>query len=146
MYPMLTHAHSGIRWVVLGLLIYAIYNSFSKMNGKKAFSAGDLKINLYALIATHVQFLIGLGLYFISPKVVHGSETMKNSMLRFFAVEHFVMMVIAVILITVGYSKSKRAADDSKAKSTFWYYLIALVIMLAGIPWPFREGLGGAWF
>ena len=143
---MLVHAHSGIRWVVLGLLIYAIINAFSKWQGKKVFDAGDLKKNMFAMVATHLQFVIGLVLYFISPRVTFAEGWMKNTASRFFGMEHFVMMLIAIILISIGYSRSKRAADDKKAKTTFWFYFIALVIMLAGIPWPFRQALGSAWF
>jgi hypothetical protein len=91
--------------------------------------------------------LIGLGLYFISPKVQFTGEVMKSAVGRFYTVEHFSMMLIAVILITVGNAKSKRMADDGKKfKSVFTYFLIALILILVSIPWPFREGLGGSWF
>lgn len=145
MYPMLTHAHSGIRWIVIGLLIYAIYNSFSKMNGKKVFGAGDRKINLFAMAATHLQIILGFVLYTKSPKVINGGD-MSNSLIRFFTIEHMVYMLIAAVLITIGYAWSKRTSDEKKAKIAFWFYLIAFIIILIGIPWPFREELGGAWF
>lgn len=116
------------------------------MGGSKAFTAKDKKLGLFALIFTHSQFLIGLILYFISPKVVFSGAAMKDSALRFFLVEHILLMLVAVALITIGYSKSKKAELDSKKfKLTFWFFIIALVLILAGIPWPFQN-YGTGWF
>jgi len=146
MYPMLQHAHSGLRWVVLILLIMAILNAVSKWNGKTPFTARDKKLNLFALIFTHVQFLIGLVLYFISPKVVFSAQTMGDRLLRYFAVEHISMMLIAIVLITIGYSRAKRHTTDiKKFRATFWFYLIGLIVILIAIPWPF-QGLNTSWF
>lgn len=145
MYNGLLHAHSGLRWVVLILLVAAIYNAFSKKRSGR-WTPKDKKITLFAMVFTHLQLVIGLVLYFISPKVVFSDQTMGDSVLRFFAVEHIVLMLIAIALITVGYSKAKRAISDSKkfgAVATF--YLIGLILILASIPWPFRN-LGAAWF
>lgn len=145
MYNGLSHAHSGLRWVVLILLIAAIYNAFSKKRSAP-WTAKDKKIALFAMIFTHIQFVLGLVLYFKSPKVVFSSETMGDSLLRFYAVEHITLMLVAIALITVGYSKAKRATSDTKkfgAVATF--YLIGLILILASIPWPFRD-LGGTWF
>jgi hypothetical protein len=72
---------------------------------------------------------------------------MEDAAVRFYTMEHLVGMLIAIALITIGYSKSKRAATDAKkfgAIATF--YLIGLILILASIPWPFRENLGGSWF
>ena len=145
MYPMLTHAHSGIRWVVLGLLIYAIYNSFSKWRGNNVFEAGDRKINLFAMAATHLQIILGFVLYTQSPKVMAGGD-MSNSLVRFFTIEHMAYMLIAAVLITIGYAWSKRTSNEKMAKIAFWFYLFAFIIIMIGIPWPFREELGGGWF
>lgn len=137
MYPMLVHSHSGLRWVVLLLLLAAIFNAGTKMGGKASYTDKDKKLGLFALIFSHVQLVIGLVLYFISPKV---------QMFRFFKMEHLAMMIIAIALITVGYSRAKRQTSDAgKFKTTFWFYLIALLAILAGIPWPFM-GYGSAWF
>ncbi len=145
MYEPLKHAHSGLRWIVLILLVVAIVNALMKWQGKKSYTSGDKKLGLFAMTALHIQFLIGLGLYFISPKVIFDAASMKNAMTRFFLVEHSVMMVLAIILITIGYSTAKRAAEDSsKFKKTFIFYLIGLLLILAAIPWPPRFGAG--WF
>jgi membrane protein DedA with SNARE-associated domain len=71
-------------------------------------------------------------------------EAMKQEVTRFFMVEHFTGMLLAIILITVGYVIGKRALPEKSAKIIFWFYTIALLLILAFIPWPFR-GLGGGW-
>jgi len=145
MYNGLLAAHSGLRWVVLILLLAAIFNAFSKKKSG-VWSPKDKKIALFTLIFTHIQLLIGLVLYFQSPKVSFASGVMSESIARFYTVEHISLMLIAIALITVGYSKSKKAATDAKkfgAIATF--YLVGLILILASIPWPFRiEGAG--WF
>ena len=145
MYNGLLHAHSGLRWVVLALLLAAIFNAFAKKkNG--VWTGKDKKITLFAMIFTHLQLVIGLVLYFISPKVSFTEGFMDEPVLRFYAVEHLLTMLAAIVLITLGYSKSKRATNDSKKFSLVaTFYLIGLLLILAGIPWPFRIP-GAGWF
>jgi glucan phosphoethanolaminetransferase (alkaline phosphatase superfamily) len=147
MYKILTSAHSGWRWIVLILLIAAIGKVFMGWRKKSEFTAGDKKLAMFAMIAFHIQWTFGLVLYFISPKVAFVEGFMKNSMLRFYAMEHIVAMTIAFVLITIGHSKSKKETDGTlKFKKIFWFYFIAFIIILASIPWPFRTALGGGWF
>lgn len=146
MYNGLVHAHSGLRWVVLLLLILAIFNAFSKKGKGVEWTDKDKKITLFAMIFTHVQLLIGLVLYFMSPLVQFSEGFMKNPVYRFYSVEHITTMLIAIALITIGYSKSKRATESvKKFKTVATFYLIGLILILAGIPWPFRD-LGAGWF
>ena len=146
-YQILQHLHSINRWVVLVFLILAILTAFQGWSGTKTFTEGDRKKALFAFIFTHVQLVLGLILYFISPYVRHESGVMKDKLLRFYTVEHFVIMLLAIILITIGYSVAKRRATaQSKFRTIGIYYLIGLILILAGIPWPMREGLGGGWY
>lgn len=143
---MLKHAHSGLRWVVLGLLVYAILNAFSK-KGKQTFSAQDAKINSFTTMFSHIQLLLGLAMYFTSAKVVFSDGWMKNASQRFYGMEHLLLMLLAIVLITIGSAKAKRAAtDEEKFKKTYLFFGLGLILILAGIPWPFREALGGGWF
>lgn len=136
-----------MRWIVLIMILIAIVNAVIKMNKGSEYTAADKKWGLYALISTHIQFLVGIILYFISPWVQFGAETMKNAALRFYTVEHISMMILAVALITIGYSKAKRQTEDKKKfKTTFVFFLIGLIVILAAIPWPFRTALGAGWF
>ena len=146
MYDILKHAHSGWRWVVLALLVYAVVNALIKWQSKKPFTPGDRRINLFTLIATHLQLVVGLILYFISPKVQFNAATMKDAALRFFTVEHLTLMLVAIVLITIGNSVAKKAVEDAaKFKKTFIYFLIGLIIILVSIPWPFQN-YGAGWF
>lgn len=149
MYNMLLHAHSGLRWVVLILLVAATFKALLKWRSNAPFTEGDRKLNLFTMISVHVQLLIGLVLYFISPKVVEFSkfgEAMKETVSRFYAVEHLTTMLLAIILITVGYSKSKKAVEENKKfRIAFIFFGIALLLILAGIPWPSRIP-GAGWF
>lgn len=144
MYNMLKHAHSGLRWVLLLALIFAIIKGYQAWKGGQGFSK---KASLFGLIFTHVQLLIGLLLYGVfSPLVSFGEGFMKNSVTRFYTIEHLTIMLLAIILITIGYSRGKRKSNDADAgKSVFTFYLIGLLLILLGIPWPFR-GLGAGWF
>ncbi len=137
MLNIITSAHSGLRYILLILLILAIVDSYSK---KSEVSFEKRGLALGTLIITHIQVLLGFILYFISPKVQFVSEMMKDSVLRFYGVEHITGMLIAVILITIGFSKAKKKGY----KSIFVYYLAALILILVSIPWPFRI-LDGSW-
>ena len=136
----LIRAHSGLRYVVLGLLIAAVAIAYSNWQNNKQ---GDSKIYLFALIATHTQLLIGLVLYTMSPLVNFGE--ISNKVIRFYSIEHVFMMVIAIVLITVGRVRSKKLTGADKHRTVLYFYAMALIIILAAIPWPFRN-LGAAWF
>jgi hypothetical protein len=142
----LSKAHSGWRWILLVLLVAAIVKMHMGWKGKKSFTAGDKKLALFAMIAFHIQFLFGWILYFLSGKVQFGEGWMKNELFRFYGMEHMLMMTIAMVLITMGYSKSKKKDTDvAKFKVIAVFYTIAFVLILASIPWPFRAALLGSW-
>ncbi|MFP8488951.1 cytochrome B [Gracilimonas sp. Q87] len=146
MYTGLLHAHSGLRWILLVLIVWAIIKAISGWMGQKEYQKSDRIAALLALIVTHIQLLIGLVLYFISPKVSFESGVMESTLLRFYTVEHITMMIIAIALITFGFSSAKRLeASLAKHKRVAITYGIGLLIMIASIPWPFR-GLNTGWF
>ncbi len=136
----LQHAHSFIAYAALILLIVASVNALIGMSSNKQFKGSDRKIALFALIFTHIQLLIGLILYFVSPKVkvfaMSMGEIMKNSDLRLYAIEHPLINLIAVVLITIGFSKHKKAATDkAKFKSIAIMYALGTLLILSRIPW-----------
>lgn len=145
MYSFLSHAHSGLRWLLLGFLVLTIIFALSKWIGKKPFWQTHKKFALFTMVFAHVQLILGLILYFISPKVIFSKEAMKDAATRFFLVEHSVMMLISIALITVGYSVAKRQAPEKSSKTIFIIFTIALVVLFLGIPWP-SKGLGTGWF
>ena len=132
MYATLLLLHSLVRYFVLILIIALIVKSFAGWQGKKEFTGGDNKLSLFTLIATHIQFLLGLILYFVSPFVVFGGE--RDATSRYWTMEHISMMLIAVVLITVARSTMKKMSDGpSKFKRLAIFNTIALVIILAAI-------------
>ena len=132
--------HSNWALAVLALLVIAIANSLIGLISKKSYSTVDKKIFLYAVIGAHIQFLLGIVTYMMSPKTQAAMSdfgaAMNNSDLRLYAVEHPLMLLIGIIVITLGFSKAKRAASDtSKFKTIFIYYLIGTILIASRIPW-----------
>ena len=139
----LVSAHSGLRWIALVLLLLAIYNAFTA----KEYEKKHRLVNMFAMISLHTQLLIGLVLYFTSDKVQFIEGWMKSPLLRFYGMEHLAGMLIAIVLVTIGHSKSKKATESSdKFKAIKLWYVLALILILAFIPWPFRTALGAGWF
>lgn len=145
--------HSYLRWIILVLLLASIVKSYSGWKGNKALSAGDKKLWLFTMISAHTTLLIGLILLLFGSMGVFtttlapGTSVMKDDKLRFYWVEHPTMMILAVVLITIGRGQAKKSiADAVKYKKAFWFFLIALLLVLASIPWPFRQAIGRALF
>jgi hypothetical protein len=132
MYTGLLHTHSSLRYVVLIMLLIVIVKSLLGMVNKKPFVKVDNTLSLILLIATHIQFVTGLILYFVSDAVQFGPGAMTDY--RYWTVEHIFSMTIAVVLITVARATSKRMTDDTaKHKRLFIFNTIALVIILITI-------------
>ncbi len=140
--------HSLLRWAIIILLVVNISRSF--INKTKPYSQLDRSWNLRLTIITHINLLVGLYQYFFGVKgfvliKTYGmADVMKNSNLRFWAVEHITGMLIAIVLITIAGSVSKKTfeSDAKKHSKLGWLYLISLLIIVAVVPWPFRHSLG----
>lgn len=147
MYTILVSAHSGLRYVVLLLLVIAIINALLNLKSNQ-YVKKDKMINLFAMIFLHIQLVIGLILYFISPKVQFVKGMMADASLRFFDVEHISLMILAIILITLGRKKAEqREIPSIKHKLILRYYVLGLILIFIAIPWPFTHPtLGAGWF
>lgn len=150
MYTGLLHLHSALRYIILILLIIAIIKAFSGWFGNKAFTSSDQKLSLFTMISVHIQLLIGLILYFISPVVQSAltdmGQAMQDTVLRFWAVEHILTSIIAIALITAGYSTAKRTeVDRTKFMRIAIFYLIGFILIMTAIPWPFNR-VARDWF
>ncbi len=143
----LVHLHNVLRWVVLILLVVALYRHLTGMgNPNKPYSSKDKKTDLFLMISVHIQLLIGLYLWFTRPFGLQNitnsgmGVVMKDPVFRFWAVEHIAGMLIATVLITIGRGFSKKSIPDvQKHKKIFWFFIIALLFILASIPWPGRD-------
>jgi hypothetical protein len=128
--------HSGWAYIALLLLVVAVVSSFAGKLSKKEFTAKDRKITLFALIAIHIQLLIGLIVYFVSPLGFASLGQMSDKALRLTSLEHPVINIIAIALITVGWSKHKKLTTSaSKFKTFSIFYGLGLVLILSKIPW-----------
>lgn len=139
MYEFLKNIHSFLPYLLLPILAVAAVVFLAKSGGKKPFTGGDKALALITLILAHLQLVFGLILYFISPIVdqaLASGELMSNATYRFYGVEHLVTMLLAIILITVGYSRGKRKTENgAKFKTLGIFYLLGLILALLRIPW-----------
>jgi DMSO/TMAO reductase YedYZ heme-binding membrane subunit len=134
----LLHLHNLLRWVILILLLISIFQAFTK---KESIA----KISLFLMISAHITLLLGLYQYFTSEvagfKMIERlggmGAVMKDSFARFWVVEHISTMLIAIILITIG----RRKAKALQYRPALILFLIAFLLIMAGVPWPFREAI-----
>jgi hypothetical protein len=152
MYNGMLHLHSVLRWIILILLLLALYKNFADRKGP--FTAAHMRLGLYLMICADLLLLVGLYQWFVGDwglkSIQHNGfgVVMKNAALRFFAIEHTTGMLIAIILIHLGYAFGKKLVPDAqKHKRILLYFGLALLIILISIPWPFRAvGAGRHWF
>src|ERR1700693_1199055 len=149
MSSILLEVHSILRWVILILLVLSIVQSFIGWIRKRELREADAKLWLFTMISAHTTLLIGLILLFfgrfgiLSTGLPDGVILMKDKFYRFYWIEHPAAMLVATILITIARGiVKKQIADPLKYKRALWLFLLALLIILATIPWPGREIIG----
>ncbi|MFC6098439.1 hypothetical protein ACFPVY_17460 [Flavobacterium qiangtangense] len=138
-YKIILEAHSGIAYVALLTIAIAVINSIIGISAKNEFKPKDRRIALFALIATHIQFVFGLILYFVSPNGLAKIKAVGMGGMqaydRLLALEHPLVNLIAIALITVGWSSHKRADENKKFKKIAVFYALGLILLLSRIPW-----------
>lgn len=143
MHSFILSAHSILRYFILILLIVVIVQSLLGWLNKKPYGATDNRVGLFLFILTHTQFLVGLILYFVSPVVMFSGAAMKESATRYWLVEHNTAMLIAIVLITLARTTSKKMTDhEARHKRMFIFNTIALLIILTTI-WLSGRGILG---
>jgi hypothetical protein len=141
MYETIQFIHSYWAYLVLTVLVIASVNAVVGYASNKEYGATNFRIALFALIVTHLQLLIGFVLYFTTPYFKMFGEVgmggvMKDPTLRLYNVEHPLIMILAVVLITMGYSKhKKKLTSKPKFKILAIFYTLALILVLSRIPW-----------
>ena len=141
MYTGLLHTHNMFRWLVLIVMVLAVVFAFAGWFGKKGWKKTDKVTGLLLVIFMDIQFLVGIILYaFVSPitkaAFADFGAAMSNPSLRFYAVEHITLMIIALVLVHIGRSKSKKASRPvNQQRAAAIYYTISLILILAAIPW-----------
>ncbi|MEN7551473.1 hypothetical protein AAG747_26385 [Rapidithrix thailandica] len=142
MYATLLATHSIVRWLVLASLCFALYRAYKGWVSQSTFSEFDNTVRHTTVTIAHIQLLIGLWLYFISPLITYFfqnfGEAVHQREIRFFGMEHSSMMFIAILIITIGSAKAKRkAADKEKFKTMALWFTAGLLFILLNIPWAF---------
>lgn len=145
MYEIIYNLHSFFAYIVLAVLILAVLNAITGLLGKRMFTLEkDFRISLFALIVSHLQLVIGLILYFVSPKGFGAIQEFGmgglTSAARLLAVEHPFINIIAIVFITIGWSKHKKLMEaNRKFKTIAIFYGLGLLLFLSRLPW-------GQWF
>lgn len=148
----LLHLHNVSRWAVLLFGLLTLFTAARGLSGRKEFTGGDKRTALYFLISCDLQLLLGLVLYYLKGYLQNYSggtmgAVMKSPVARFWTIEHGPVMILAIVLVHIGYAGTKGARPaKSKFRRLFWCSLAAMLIIVACIPWPFREGVGRALF
>jgi len=134
MYTFFKNFHSGFRYVVFLFIVVAIITAVVGWLGKKPYTEANRKTNLFAMISAHTQLLLGLILYFVSPLVQFNAGAMKNPVTRYFTAEHITMMLVALLLITIGHSRSKKATTaEGKHKSIAIFYILGVIVIVGAL-------------
>ena len=136
MYETIQSVHSILAYAALGLLVLASINAIFGLTSKKLFTDKDLRLSLFTLIICHIQLLVGLILYFVSPLGLEQLGNMSDKAIRLTSLEHPLTNIIALVLITIGWSKHKKEeSNNGKFKKIAIFYTIGLILLLAMIPW-----------
>jgi hypothetical protein len=142
MYPTVLLLHSWLRWAVLLLCLVALVRAVDGMRTRRAWDAGDERVTRLFVIALDVQMLLGFVLYFLFSPLTKAALSdfagaMRDPILRYWGVEHVFGMLVAIALVHAGRARARRAADAAlKHRRTAVFFMLALIAMLASIPWP----------
>ncbi|ETZ24812.1 hypothetical protein [Pedobacter sp. V48] len=151
MYSTVLALHSLVRWLVLASLLFAIFRAFSGWSSKRSFSRVDNAVRHWTATIAHIQLIFGLVLYFISPIVnyfLHNfNDAVHRREIRFFGMEHSLMMVIAIVVITIGSARAKRKLTDrEKFQTMALWFSTGLLIILSSVPWAFSPLISRPYF
>ena len=135
MYTGLSHLHHYLPYVLFFLMGLVILKSIKGMVNQEEYTESDKKLGLFAMIVAHVQLTVGIALYFVSPMVISMGDAMKDATTRLYAMEHPLMMVVAIVLLTMARAKTKNLSDVSAHKKNLLFFVLALVAIVSRIPW-----------
>lgn len=142
--------HNLLRWAVVILGLWTLINALTGYFGKRTYSANDNRSNLFFMISCDIQLLIGIALYINNGwfnRLKDMGNNMKDPYLRFFTIEHLTLMLAAWVLVHIGRATVKSAATDAaKHKKMLLFFGFAIVLIIAAIPWPFRQAIGRPYF
>ncbi|QRR01287.1 hypothetical protein [Dyadobacter sandarakinus] len=142
MYPIILTLHSGFRWMVLAGLLAAVITAMWGVAGNRPFTTRANAIRHWAATLTEIQLVLGFVLYSLSPvtsiKAAGNNAVWLGNQQFFFSYVHAGLMFLAVVALSIGSAKAKRAdTDRQKYQTMLRWYVLALLVILAAVPWPF---------
>ncbi|KDN54605.1 hypothetical protein [Flavobacterium seoulense] len=151
MYQSILICHSFMRWLVLASLIYSIYIAYKGYYYKRPFTKKDNLVRHWTATIAHIQLLFGILVYVQSPIVKYFWKNFKDGIenidIAFFGLIHFILMFVAITLITIGSALAKRKlSEEQKFKIMLVWFSIALIIIFIAIPWPFSPLVNRPYF
>lgn len=151
MYFYLLSVHSALRWLVVIGVIYTLYRAYSGLLSARNYSKNDNNARKYTVIFAHIQLVIGLLLYFFGPLTQYFmsnfSTAVKVKEIRFYGMEHSIVMILVIALLTIGSALSKKKSENrAKFKVLAVWFTIALILILLMTPWPFSPFSGKPYF
>jgi hypothetical protein len=148
--PILLVVHNLLRWLIIIFAVWTVLSALTGLASKREYLPADSRSNFFFMLGMDIQLLVGLALYFSGEwfeRLKHLGDNMKDPTLRFFTMEHEVMMILAWILVHVGRVTVKKAAlSPAKFKRSLIFFGISLLLILIATPWPFREAVARPWF
>ncbi|REL24337.1 hypothetical protein DYD21_19210 [Rhodohalobacter sp. SW132] len=138
MYTGFKHLHSVLAYVLLAAIIFSLVYAIIQFGRKKQFTESARKVALIGFIAAHLQLLVGIVLYLISPLGItnFSGDVMGDSLSRLYVLEHPLMMILGIVLISIGYIKAKNPGDDARRyKTVILFYALGLIFIISRIPW-----------
>lgn len=141
MYVLTVFAHSVMRWIVVGLCVVVVYRAVAGQLGRRPWTSSDTYISFGLLVALDVQLLIGAVLFVKSPITILGIHeldlTLESPALRFYTFVHPLLMLLAIALVHIAWIRIRRSSESSSPHRTAAVFFgLALLLLLAGIPWP----------
>ncbi len=137
--------HSILRYLLLLFTVIVVVQSLMGMLGKKEFGKSNRKMALFMMISCDLQLLAGLAVYYFNGHILMLKKGMAFATheSRFYTIEHPIGMILAIILVHMGYNATKKVMDSApKFKRLFWFSFIALAIFIAQTPWPGKKDVG----
>jgi hypothetical protein len=139
-----------MRWAVLLFGLWTLFSALSGVIGKRNYTSADSRSNFLFMLSCDIQLLLGLVLYFANSwfdRLKDLGNNIKDANSRFFTMEHELLMIIAWILVHIGRVSVKRATTPAaKHKRTLIFFGLAIILILAAVPWPFREAIARPWY
>lgn len=142
MFEFLLGLHNLMRWVVIVMAVLAVGNAFWGWFGQRSWTERDRRLGSFFAISLDIQFLLGLLVYFLgghfSRLLSDFGSVMSTSSLRFFGLEHFLIMLVAIVLVHIGTARARKAEGDvNKFRTTAIWFTLGILLILVAIPWPF---------